>query len=127
MKNTTIILIIILLIVGVGAFVFTGQSQNEEYSKTDSVIIDGDIQKITLSFKNYNYHPNTIKVKEGIPVEITLDQSVFGCYRAFVIREFGVNTYSRTPEEKITFTPNKKGKFQFACSMGMGYGTLIVE
>lgn len=86
-----------------------------------------EVQKITLSIRNYNYYPNTIKVKEGIPVEITLDKSIVGCYRAFTIRDFGVNVYSKTPDDKIRFTPNKKGTFGFSCTMGMGRGTLIVE
>ncbi len=87
----------------------------------------GEVQKITLGMKNYNYYPNTITVKSGIPVEITLDSSVSGCYRSFVVQQFGVSTYSQNPAQTIRFTPDKKGTFQFQCSMGMGYGTLVVE
>jgi len=85
-----------------------------------------DIQRITIGIKNFNYYPNTITVKKGIPVELTLDSSVSGCYRTFVISEFGVNTYSKDPSQAITFTPDKSGTFKFQCSMGMGVGTLIV-
>ncbi len=86
-----------------------------------------EIQKITLSFKNYNYYPNTITVKQGIPVEITLDNSIRGCYRSFNIKSLGVSKYSSNPSDTITFTPGITGNFEFACGMRMGTGTIVVE
>lgn len=86
----------------------------------------GDIQKIILSYKNSNYYPNDITVKAGIPVEITLDNSVGGCFRSFVIQNLGVREYSNNPSEKIKFIPTQKGTFEFACGMGMGTGTINV-
>src|SRR3989344_4179014 len=74
-----------------------------------------DIQEINIGFKNYNYYPNTINVKYGIPVEITLDSSVRGCYRAFNIPELGISKRSSSPQDTIKFTPDKKGSFEFAC------------
>ena len=88
---------------------------------------NGEAQKIVIGVKDYNYYPNTIKVKVGIPVSISLDKSVYGCLRSFTIRDFGISKYLKTPEDTIEFTPTKKGTFKFACSMGMGTGTLIVE
>ena len=85
-----------------------------------------EIQKITLSMGS-NYNPNTIKVKAGVPVEITLDSSVRGCYRSFSIPKLGVSKRSSNPSDTIKFTPNQKGTFRYQCSMGMGTGTLIVE
>ena len=86
---------------------------------------ENSVQEITLSFK-YNYYPNTITVGAGKPVEITLDSSVRGCYRSFNIRELGVSYRSSGPSDKIKFTPNQKGSFEFACGMRMGRGTIIV-
>ena len=74
-----------------------------------------------------NYNPNTIKVKAGVPVEITLDSSVRGCYRSFSIPKLGVSKRSSNPSDTIKFTPNQKGTFRYQCSMGMGTGTIIVE
>ncbi len=85
-----------------------------------------DVQKITLSFKN-NYYPNEITVEAGKPVEITLDNSVRGCYRSFNIKDLGVSQRSSDPSDKIIFTPTKKGSFEFACGMRMGRGTIIVK
>lgn len=122
-KKTTLGLIVILMVIALGGYFFFA-------SGTDASSISGgndEIQKITLGMRNGNYYPNTLTVKANQPVEITLDSSVKGCYRSFTIRSFGVSKYTATPAETITFTPAKAGKYQFACSMGMGYGTLIVE
>lgn len=86
-----------------------------------------DVQRITLGAKNFNYNPNTIRVKAGIPVELTIDKTVGGCLRAFAVRDLGVSQYAATPADKIRFTPKKAGTFTFSCSMGMGFGKLVVE
>lgn len=129
MKNTTILIMTAIIIVSMGIFVFTssGKTNGANSITGDAITNSGNIQKITLSTKNYNYYPNTIKVNADQPVEITLDKSVYGCLRAFTINALGVSKYSKSPEEKITFTPTQKGTFTFSCSMGMGYGKLIVE
>jgi plastocyanin domain-containing protein len=128
MKNTTILALIILIVTTGGIFVFGKGSESVDVNNENgNVIIGEDVQKITLGTRNLNYYPNTIKVKEGKPVELTLDESVTGCFRAFTIKDLGVSKYTRTPQDKIRFTPTKKGTFTFACSMGMGFGKIIVE
>ncbi|MBS3066870.1 cupredoxin domain-containing protein [Candidatus Pacearchaeota archaeon] len=131
MKNTTILAIIGIVILVAGAFIyFSSNNAQANVDVNDNSNIDvsnADAQKVTLGIKNYNYYPNTITVKVDKPVEITLDSSVVGCYRSFVVPEFKVNGYSANPSQKITFTPPKTGTFRFQCSMGMGRGTLIVE
>jgi len=124
MKNTTMLAIIGMFILGAGYFIFVSGNGNGNAVVTNG---NGEVQKVSIGMKDYNYYPNTIKVKAGEPVEITLDKSVSGCLRSFTIRDFGVNQYSKSPDEKIKFTPDKKGTFTFACSMGMAYGKIIVE
>ena len=99
----------------------------EKANNPNLEVRDSSSQEITLSMKNYNYYPNTITVKANQPVEITLDNSVGGCYRSFNIPQLGVDKYSQNQGDKIAFTPTEKGTFQFKCSMGMARGTLIVE
>lgn len=120
------------LIIIVGGFFVLSKGSESTNGGEGNVISENsgnnrDVQKITLGTKNLNYYPNTIKVSAGKPVELTLDESVTGCLRAFTIKDLGVSKYARTPGDKITFTPTKKGTFAFACSMGMGFGKLIVE
>lgn len=128
MKNTTILTIIGILVLGIGAFIYYGSSSTGEVIRTqDSNSLPSETQKVVISEKSYNYYPDTITVKEGQPVEITLDNSVKGCLRSFNIKDLGVQGYSKNPSETIDFIPTKKGTFTFACSMGMGYGKIIVE
>ena len=122
MNNKIIIGFIVLLILGAGIF-FIKNPATGNVSKESS----GEIQKIVLSYKNYNYFPNTITVKINQPVRIYLDASVKGCYRGFTIKDFGIAKYLGTPEDYVELTPNKKGTYKFSCSMGMGTGTIIVE
>lgn len=124
MKNTTIFVIIAIILIVGGIWIFSSKG-----STTGDVVSSGDsdAQRITLGIKNHNYYPNTITVKSGSPVEITLDSSVVGCFRSFNIKELGVSHYSTTPSDKVIFTPQQKGTYRFACSMGMGYGTIIIE
>ena len=128
MKNTTIFFVIVAMVFLLGGFIFV----NSQSSITGDVVknptdLQGQTQKVVLSVKDYNYYPREVRVKSGVPVEISLDSSVKGCLRSFTIKDLGVSRYLKTPEDKITFTPNKKGTFTFACAMGMGYGKLIVE
>ena len=123
-KTTMYFVSVLILIVGVGFFFLRGG--NSEPS--DNIIPgNGEIQNIVLSEKNLNYYPDMIKIKANQPVSISLDSSVQGCLRSFTIRDLGVAKYVKTQEETIDFTPTKKGTFTFTCSMGMGYGKIVVE
>lgn len=128
MKNTTIMAIVVALVVLVGAFVFlSGKSTGANVVAVDPNFLEGESQKVTISEKDLNYYPSEIKVNANQPVEITLDDSVKGCLRAFTIKDLGISEYAQTTKDKIVFTPTQKGKYRFACTMGMGYGTLVVE
>ncbi|MGV8130956.1 MAG: cupredoxin domain-containing protein [Candidatus Pacearchaeota archaeon] len=116
----------IVLIVSIFGFIMV-KGNSSSLSEVYSAPVVNGIQEVTLSLKDYNYYPNTLKVKSGIPVRIYLDSSVVGCLRSFTVNEFGVNEYLATTEDYVEFTPDKTGNFAFACSMNMGTGALIVE
>jgi plastocyanin domain-containing protein len=127
MKTYIYFILFVALVVG-GIFVFKDKGDN---TTGNSVIPpstqQGQTQNVVLGIKNYNYYPNTINVKVNEQVEISLDSSVTGCFRSFNVKDLGISKYAKTPSDKIVFTPTQKGTFKFACSMGMGYGTLVVE
>ncbi len=131
MKNITILILIGIVVLGVGGFVFASSGKITINENDSAQLIEqpsnNEAQQITLSTKNYNYYPNTIKVKAEQPVSISLDSSVSGCLRSFTIKELGISKYLKNVNDVLVFTPVKKGTFKFSCSMGMGYGTLIVE
>lgn len=132
MKNTTIAVIFVLVLLAVGVFFFArgnlnGNAVNTNNGGTNNNGGNGEVQKVVISYKNYNYYPQTITVKTGVPVSISLDNSVKGCFRSFNIRDLGLSKYMASPSDTMDFTPKQKGTYRFACGMGMGYGTLIVE
>jgi plastocyanin domain-containing protein len=122
MKNTMIIAIVIVLIIGFGIFLI-----KDSRAAGNSAIGADKIQKVTLSFKNGNYYPQIVNVKVNETVRIYLDSSITGCYRTFTINELSVIKNIETPADYVEFTPTQKGTYRFACIMGMGTGTLIVE
>ena len=125
-KSTLYVAGIILIILAGSVFMIKAGKIDTTESIIDSSL-NGDVQNIVLGMKNFNYYPNTITVKAGIPVSISLDDSVYGCFRDFTIPEFGIHEYLRTSQDTVEFLPTKSGKYTFACSMRMGVGTLIVE
>jgi plastocyanin domain-containing protein len=121
--------IALLLVLGGVFMLFANKGITGDVINDDQEInVEGvEIQKIILSMKDYNYYPQTIKVKAVVPVSISLDSSVVGCYRAFTIPELKISKNFRASSDTLEFTPTKKGTYKFACTMGMGTGTMIVE
>lgn len=126
MKTLTIYYAIcIIALVIIGGYILLQTTKINTTTSTGETTITG--QNIKLSWKNYNYYPQVIKVKVGMPVSISLDGTIRGCYRSFTIRALGLQKYLATPQDTLEFTPTQKGTYTFACAMGMGTGTLIVE
>jgi plastocyanin domain-containing protein len=124
MKQTTLFVIVMgVIIVAALTIVLGAKGPNSN----GNLIAEGGAQKLVVSARNAQYSPQTLTVKAGQPVELTLDSSVQGCLRDFTIRELGIHQYLETPQDVLRFTPQKKGTYQFACSMGMAFGTLKVE
>ena len=127
MKNTTVAFIIVLALSVIGIFFFTRGgiiSGNTIDTPTGN---SNNIQKVVISYRDYNYYPRTITVNAGQKVSISLDSSVAGCFRYFTINDLGLSKYLAKPSDTLEFTPIKKGTYRFACGMGMGYGDLIVK
>lgn len=86
------------------------------------------VQQVTINVLSRGYNPNYVKVKRGIPVELTIQsEGVYSCALSFVLKEFGIRAnLGSTDLQTFSFTPDKQGKFVFSCSMGMYSGTLEV-
>ncbi len=96
--------------------------------KARSSRITGGFQEIVITVKG-GYSPDTIRVRKGVPLKIIFDRKEAGeCSAKVVFPDFQVSKdlapYAKTTLE---FTPDKVGKFGFACGMNMLHGTIIVE
>lgn len=131
MKSTTLGILAVLIIVFAGGYVFLSSAKSNGNSITGNAVSDnvnnGGAQRVVLSEKDLNYYPSEVKVKAGQPVSISLDDKVKGCLRAITIRDLGLSKYLKNVVDTLDFTPTKAGTYTIACSMGMGYGKLIVE
>lgn len=129
MKNTTIMVMIIILVIAGWWFTFAnGKSKtNSNVILDDQQKFEGQIQKIILSQSGYNY--KDISAKSGMPIEISADDSVYGCLRSAVFNINGkrYSKYLKTTEDSLELPALSKGAYTFSCSMGMGYGKLIVK
>ena len=97
----------------------------------ESTTLKDGVQEVTLSFKKYspykyNYSPEEIRVKQGLPVRIIGDKSLTGCYNSFLIPGLKIQ-HSFLSGKPLEFTPSQKGTFVYSCVMGMGTGKLIVN
>jgi len=101
---------------------------DERFSNVAVTPTTNGIQTVSIEVLDNGYNPNYLKVKKGIPVELTLTSNgVYSCALSFILKEFGVRaSLKATDSQTLTFTPNKAGKFIYTCSMGMYSGTLEV-
>jgi plastocyanin domain-containing protein len=77
---------------------------------------------------NGRYHPDTVRVQQGIPVRIRfLREEDNPCSERVVFSHFGVDR--RLPafqETAVEFVPTAIGTFLFTCQWGMYRGKLVV-
>ncbi len=129
-KSTLYLAFVIVLIVGAG-FIFLKPTEslntNGNVVAKDSQDLSGNAREVVLGMKNYNYYPSEIKIKAGEKVSLKLDDGVKGCLRSIKIKDLGLSKFFQNSDDSLDFVPSKKGTFTFACSMGMGFGKLIVE
>ncbi|MDO8462919.1 MAG: cupredoxin domain-containing protein [bacterium] len=128
---TTSGMIAIALVIGASALGI-GQRIAASASAATSVVAaprgDGSVQRVALGYDGRNYTPETIRVRRGVPVEITADLATLrGCFTSFVIPDLNLWTQFTTARPTFAFTPDRAGTFRFTCAMGMGSGRLIVE
>lgn len=94
-----------------------------------SVNVENGVQKVTISVENGGYTPKYFRVKAGVPVELTLatDGQVYSCATAFTFKAFDIYDVLKPIDSKVhKFTPEKKGKYTYSCSMGMYSGVMEV-
>jgi sulfite exporter TauE/SafE len=100
---------------------------NTKSTALTPALVDG-VQPVTINILNNGYSPKHFAVKSGTPVKLTVNAGeVYSCATAFTFRAFGINAFIKPNTNQIfSFTPDKKGIYTFACSMGMYSGTMEV-
>ncbi len=125
MNNTAILFGVIILIVVAGFFVFSNM-KNTDADFQDPVNLE-DIQKVVLSQDDLNY--KDVYAEADKPISISADSSVRGCLRAVAFNIDGKKyvKYLKSSSDTLVLPALKKGTYPFSCSMGMGFGKLVIN
>src|SRR6059058_4081246 len=84
---------------------------------------------VELSVTNKGFEPDNITLKKGEPVHLLVTRKTDStCATAIDIKDLGI--HKELPLNKavaIDFTPQKTGKINYLCGMGMLGGVLVVQ
>lgn len=123
MKN--LIYVFLLLIVAIGSWYYLKpkyQAVPSQSAKVDQsavpVAVPANVTVIKLSGDKFRFSPDTITVKKGQPVRITLTS--VDMPHNFAVDELGVQGEIFQPGQtgNTDFTPDKVGEFEFYCAVG---------
>jgi hypothetical protein len=88
--------------------------------------VQGGIQKISVDLSSGSYNPNVIKLKAGVPTEITFGQSS-GCTGQVQSADLGFAEDLTSGPKTVKLGALKAGTYGFACGMNMVTGQIVVE
>src|SRR6266852_734412 len=88
----------------------------------------GQLQQVQVLVKG-GYAPNLIRVRQSVPLRIVFDRQEGGeCTSRVAFPDFALSRLlPAMAKTTVEFTPDKSGRFGFACGMNMVHGTLVVE
>ena len=90
--------------------------------------VEDGVQRVEVTVRG-GYSPDLIRVRQGVPVELTFDRQESGeCTSRVVFPDLQLSAalpaYERTT---VRFRPGETGSFGFACGMNMIHGRLVVD
>lgn len=88
--------------------------------------VEGDVQKIAVDLSTGSYNPNIIKLKAGVPTEITFGASG-GCTASVQSADLGFNEDLTSGPKTVKLGALQPGTYNFACGMNMVTGQIVVE
>ena len=79
------------------------------------------VQKVEILAQRFNFTPDEIKVKKGMPVDLEL--TTLDRLHGFDVPSLGLRAQIVPGETThVTFTPDKAGRFPFHCDVFCGEG-----
>lgn len=93
-----------------------------------AVAAPGGVQRVHIVVHG-GYSPAAVRVKAGVPVRLEFERTeTSSCSEEVVLGDFGIRRH--LPAHRTTtieFTPDRSGRFEYTCGMGMLRGVLEVE
>ncbi|MBO0869038.1 MAG: cupredoxin domain-containing protein, partial [Micromonosporaceae bacterium] len=121
MADLVVLAAAVLAVVGLAWFFFAPR-------RAHTAELSGGVQRVRVKVAG-GYSPDVIRVRQGVPVEITFDRQEAGeCTSQVVFPDLRVSAalpaYAQT---LVRLRPEQAGTFGFACGMNMVHGRLVVE
>ncbi len=88
--------------------------------------IEGGVQRINVDLSTGSYNPNTIRLKAGVPAEITFGQSS-GCTAQVISQDLGFSEDLTSGPRTVKLQGLSAGEYTFSCGMQMVFGKVVVE
>jgi len=103
--------------IGLLAWYFFGPKQSH------AARVMGNVQEIVVTVKG-GYSPDVIRARKGVTLRLIFDRKEAGeCSSRVVFPDFQVSkTLPPFARTTLEFTPDKAGRFGFACGMNMLHG-----
>jgi plastocyanin len=103
----------------------TGASSAAAAPVEGTAKLEGGVQKIYVDVK-LQYNPNVIKLKAGVPAEITFSAAQ-GCTGQVQSADLGFQEDLTTGEKTVKLKGLQPGTYGFSCGMNMVHGQIVVE
>ena len=119
--DVVVLAIAVVALAGLGWFFFGPR-------RARAARLEDGVQRVEVTVRG-GYSPDLVRVRQGLPVELTFDRLESGdCTSRVVFPDLQLSAalpaYERTT---VRFRPSAAGSFGFACGMNMIHGTLLVE
>jgi len=88
--------------------------------------VAGSVQTIAVDLSTGTYAPNVIKLKAGVPAEITFGQSE-GCTAIVQSNDLGFSEDLSGGPKTVKLGALEPGTYAFSCGMEMVFGKIVVE
>ena len=87
------------------------------------------VQTARVRITERGYEPVAFKLRRGVPARVTFVRTTDAtCAKEIVLPDFNIRrALPLNQPVAVTFTPNKRGTFSFACGMNMMRGQLMVQ
>jgi transcriptional regulator GlxA family with amidase domain len=102
----------------------------KEAARAVKAKMEDGVQVVPIVVSDAGYSPAVIELEAGVPTRLEFDrQTPSRCLEKVVVPDLEIGPVSLPYGRKtvVEFTPEREGRFRFACGMDMFRGTLLVK
>jgi len=88
--------------------------------------LEGAVQKLSIDVSKGYYDPTIVRVKAGVPLELTFGQGE-GCLARVLVPGFGIDQDLTRGGATVKIPALAAGEYSFSCGMKMVFGRIIAQ